>query len=615
MDLKIFRKLVITAALSVFLIAVSDLPLKAEAVFLKDGSIIDGTIISDGASSVTIRTADKKTKQIPRSDIMRILYTELKMGKIYIQKRDGKGIVAYMVDEDRASYTFRKELYSPEEFTLKRSDVLFMAEKNPSGLQVDGVVGTDKVYLTWLPPYDAVKKYNIYIKKNEKDKYELADSTGGKSITLKNLQVKTTYYLIVTSVDKDDYESNPSNELKITTSVRVDVQLKDGKVFRAYVVSEDKDGYTFRNDLGTPEDYTFKRSDIQYITERYPSALRGKAGTDSIELEWFPPYDPMNEYNIYTKKKGEEYQLASVSSGSSYTLKGLTSNTEYTIKVTGVGKDKAETKSGNELKITTKNIIPDEPVVASVIRLDSGEISITWNAANDPDGKVEKYRIYGTKEDNREVVAELKKTEYALKDYESFDRVEIAAVDDRGDESGAVRVGFSSGSTSVGFYPGVIMPLGKFGEMADIGYGGMLTYTEKNWLFDGFDGGISAGFYYLSGKNLIDEGKSEYHRFMIAPLLINAGYRFTFGDSFSIIPSLSFGAAYFNMTYMKYDTVKMEEEITENFVDPMLKLGLGIEYSIIESFSVSLTGEYGMFIEMSGPMQFASAGVGLNYKF
>jgi fibronectin type 3 domain-containing protein len=615
MKVRLIRKIISAVFAAAMTVIAVEQTLMAEAVFLKDGSIIDGTIISDAAASVTIRMAEKKTKQIPRSDIMRILYTELKMGKIYIQKRDGKGIVAYMVDEDRASYTFRKELYNPEEFTLKRSEVLFMAEKNPSGLQVEGVVGTDRVSLKWLPPYDEVKRYNVYAKKSENDKYELIDSTGSKSITLKNLSVKTNYYLIVTSVDREDYESNPSNELKITTSVKVDVQLKDGKVFKAYIVSEDKDGYTFRNDLEKPEDFVTRRGDILYITERYPSALRGKAGTDSIDLEWFPPYDPVSQYNIYIKKKGEDYQPLFNASGSSYSIKGLVSNTDYTIKVTALGKDNVETRSSNELKITTKNIIPDEPVVSSVIKLDSGEISITWDAANDTDGKVEKYRIYGTKEDKREVIAEIKKTEYTLKDYAGFDRVEVAAVDDKGDESSPSDVRVSNSATMFGFYPGVIFPIGKFGEMADMGYGGMLMYAEKNLLFDGFETGLGAGFYYLPGNDLIYKSKSKFHRFLIAPLLINTSYRFLLGDSFAVIPSLSLGAAYFNMTYMKYDSVKMEEEITENFVDPMVKLGLEIEYSITESFSVSLTGEYDMFIEISGPMQFASAGIGLNYRF
>ena len=103
-------KFITSALLWAAIILFNIIPLSAESIFLKDGSIIDGTIISDGASSVMVRLADRKTKQIPRSEIMRILYTELKMGKIYIQKRDGKGIVAYMVDEDRESYTFRMEL-------------------------------------------------------------------------------------------------------------------------------------------------------------------------------------------------------------------------------------------------------------------------------------------------------------------------------------------------------------------------------------------------------------------------------------------------------------------------------------------------------------------------
>ena len=148
---------------------------------------------------------------------MRILYTKLKMGKIFIQKRDGEGIVAFIVDEDQETYTFRKELYQPEEFTLNRGDVLFMAEKNPSGLKVDGETGTDSVSLVWLPPYDVVKKYNVYIKEDKAAQYKITDTAKGKSVTLKNLLSNRTYYLTVTSVDGDGYESSPSNELVIKT--------------------------------------------------------------------------------------------------------------------------------------------------------------------------------------------------------------------------------------------------------------------------------------------------------------------------------------------------------------------------------------------------------------
>ncbi len=217
MKINNLTKLLIIAGAAVMFAVIPVIPLMAEAVFLKDGSIIEGTIVADGAGSVTVRMNDRKRRKILRGDIMRILYTELKLGKIYVQKRDGKGIVAHIVDEDRESYTFRKELYSPAEFKLKRSEVLFMAEKNPSGLQVEGDVETDRVSLKWLPPYDEVKKYNLYIKKNDKDKYELIDSTGSRDITLKNLSSNTVYYMIVTAVDTGGYESSPGNELKITT--------------------------------------------------------------------------------------------------------------------------------------------------------------------------------------------------------------------------------------------------------------------------------------------------------------------------------------------------------------------------------------------------------------
>lgn len=477
MQLKMFVSLL--PAFVVLLFAVSELPLKAEAVFLKDGSIVDGTIESDSAAAVTVRLSDKKRKQILRKDIMRILYTELKMSKIYIQKRDGEGLVAYMVDEDRVSYTFRKELYNPAEFVLNRSDVLFISEKNPSGLKVDGEIETDRVSLKWLPPYDDVKKYNIYMTKNKSGKYEVIDSTKDKTITLKNLTSNTTYYILVTSVDISDYESSPSNELKITT----------------------------------------------------------------------------------------------------------------------------------------KNISPDKPEITSYGDINADERKIIWKASNDPDGKVEKYKIYGTKDDKREMIAEIKKPEYILKKALEYKRVEITAVDNNGSESDSSDVKLLK-NTVIGFYPGVIIPLGKLGEMYNIGYGGMLTLSEKNLYFRNFEAGVSAGFYYAEEKNLLKDGKSNYDTFMMAPLLINAAYRFEFWDNYSVTPSFSFGFTYINMKYINLNTMTYApEENTDDIIDPTIKCGLGLGYSITETISVSLTGEYGMFVEESGPISFVIAGLGIEYRF
>ena len=483
MKIRILRKLILSSAAVVILIAISVMPLSAEFIFLKDGSIVEGKIISDAAASVTISTQDKKQKKILRSDIMRILYTKLNMSKIYIQKRDGKGIVAFIVDEDQETYTFRKELNSPDEFILKRIDVLFLADRNPSGLQVEGAPDTDRVSIFWLPPYDEVKKYNIYMKKNDKDMYELLDSESGKSYTIKNLTPGTTYYLTVKSVDRDNNESAPSNELKVKT-------------------------------------------------------------------KYLPPV------------------------------------------------------------ITSSEESPD------------GGINIAWNEMKDQYGKALNYRVYGTKDKKREIISELKKAAYTLKDPDSYSRVEIAASDDQGDESEPVF--FTNGTSRIylEFDPGVIIPFDKLGEMYRPGYGGMINLTKRGLFLNDFKAGIGAGFYYLPGKNLLDESKPEYHRAMMAPLLLNTAYRINIADSFSFFPALSMGAAYLNITYMYKDTDIIIEtgnhkktETSKNFIDPMFTAGLGIEYRLTESFSISVLGEYGMFIERSGPLSFAIAGVGLNYRF
>ncbi|MBN2041684.1 MAG: fibronectin type III domain-containing protein [Spirochaetes bacterium] len=242
---------------------------KAEYIFLKDGKIIQGTIVSDGKDNITVRIKGKK-KQIRRNNIIRIMYTELSMGKVYIQKRDGTSIIAYIVDEDRVSYTCRKELYSPEEFKLKRTDVLFVAERNPSGLA--GEADTTSVKLTWFPPYDPVSNYNVYIRTGMHGKYEKTGQTSSKNISISGLKSNTEYYFIVKSVDRDGFESSPSNEIKITT----------------------KNILPF-----APEDY-----------------FAGKKPDGNFHVKWEEGIDPdgkVTSYNLYKVLNFKTIQLASTS--------------------------------------------------------------------------------------------------------------------------------------------------------------------------------------------------------------------------------------------------------------------------------------------------------------
>jgi len=456
-------------------------PLQAEFIFLKSGEIVEGSITSDSAKTVALETKDKKKIHVSRDNIMRVLYTKLKMAKVFIQKRDGKAIVAFIVDEDQESYTCRKELYSPEEFNLKRSDVLFMAEKNPSGLQPEGEIGTDSVTLTWLPPYGEIKRYNIYVKKNENSKYELVESSKDKSVTLKNLVSNTTYFVLVTSVDMDDYESTPSNELKIKTA----------------------------------------------------------------------------------------------------------------------------------------NLPPDKPVIISMEKnaLD-GAITYRWNHADDPDGKVVKYRIYGNRDNKREMVSEEKGDVYILKNPDSFNKLEMTAVDDLGDESEPAGLSLLKNMYTFSFYPGVIIPLGKFGDMSATGYGGMAFFGGRNLFFEGIDTGLGAGFYYSSGKDMSGEKKPVYDSFLIMPVLLNTGYRISLSDTFSIYPSVSFGMSFIAISYKSMDPLTLlYVKRSKDTIDPTVMAGLGAEYTISESTAVSVYAGYGMFIEKDGPMNFASLSFAFTYMF
>jgi len=203
--------LIVLAALSLTVFA----NLSADYIYLKDGSIIHGKLLKDGKDSISVRDKDNRVRIIKRSDVMRINFTEMVIGKVYVQKRDGTSLTAYLVEQDQINYIFRMDLLKADEISISRKDILFIAEKNPSGLK--GTADADSISLSWFPPYDQVKEYRLYVKTGVNGKYSLAGTAYNKSFLLKKLKSNTTYSIIVTSIDMTGYESAPSNEIKITT--------------------------------------------------------------------------------------------------------------------------------------------------------------------------------------------------------------------------------------------------------------------------------------------------------------------------------------------------------------------------------------------------------------
>lgn len=262
-----------------------------EYIFLKTGEIKAGQIVSETASTVTIRSRENKRESFQRSEIIRVLYTELYMGKVYVQKTDGKNEICYMVDEDRETYTFRRELYAPQEFQLRREEVLFMARGNPSGLK--GEADTDRVSLKWFPPYNPVKKYRLYMREETEKKFAPADEFRGTELTLKNLKSNTKYVFYVSAVDESGDESLPSNELKITT-----LNIRPPK----------------------PGNLRYEKRDVEKT-----ETVKGKKHR-STETKRYIVWDPVNDvdgeikgYNIYYVKDGVNEKI-SVSTGAEYEI-------------------------------------------------------------------------------------------------------------------------------------------------------------------------------------------------------------------------------------------------------------------------------------------------------
>lgn len=275
----------------ILLFMMFSLPLFAEYVFLKDGQILKGTIVSETSKTIKLKNKNGDIMIIRRNTVMRVLYTEFYMGKVYVQKTDGTGMELYKVDEDRETYTFRKDLYKPQEIVIKRSDVLFMARKNPTGLK--GKASQTEIELQWNKPYSEVKYYNVYIKTDADEYFKKIDKVTKTECTIENLKSNTHYSIIVKAVDTENYESLPSNRVEVTT-----LNILPEKPDKASLI--------------LPEE--------------------GQEG-DPI-IKWSDAVDPdgkIIKYNIYIKVDGEFKKIASVE-GTEYIVKDFKEGQVYYIK-------------------------------------------------------------------------------------------------------------------------------------------------------------------------------------------------------------------------------------------------------------------------------------------
>lgn len=191
--------------------------LRGETLFLKDGRVLDGNIVHEDAGTIALRDAKGVTSRYLRRDIIRILFAPFHRGKMYIQSCDGRLFEAFVVDEDADSYIVRDRLDCPEEYAIPREMVLFIARKNPSGLEAR--VGPRHVDLSWVAPHNPEnppRGYRIYMKSHEGD-FTLAAESDDEHCRVDDLARGVEYTAFVTAIDSRGEESVPSGEVRFTT--------------------------------------------------------------------------------------------------------------------------------------------------------------------------------------------------------------------------------------------------------------------------------------------------------------------------------------------------------------------------------------------------------------
>jgi hypothetical protein len=271
----------------------------------------------------------------------------------------------------------------------------------------------------------------------------------------------------------------------------------------------------------------------------------------------------------------------------------------------------------SEVTITTLNIPPQGPEILPVETDDTGRSEIKWKEAIDPDGEVKGYRVYKEYDGKTELIADIKKTSYAVEPEIEFDAIYVKSVDDRGSESDPVRAYFGlAPEMSISFGPAFLYPSGSLADLADYGYGASLKFSMSNYFIKQLELNGELSFFYLPGKDDFEEPESKGDGIFLAPLLINAGYAFYPDEYFAIIPYVSAGAMFMQYSYSYFDIPTSSEKSVSKFhADPAAGAGIGFRYSFPGGVYAALSFDYRIFFEESNNFSYISAGISAGMRF
>ena len=110
----------------IILCATAFTALHAEYIYLTDGQVIQGTVVSEDKDYYTVETK-YQTRRIARDEVIRIMYGERKMEPLFLIMNDGTVRRGFLVDQDADKIIMREKEDSPNEITILKKDIRQMS--------------------------------------------------------------------------------------------------------------------------------------------------------------------------------------------------------------------------------------------------------------------------------------------------------------------------------------------------------------------------------------------------------------------------------------------------------------------------------------------------------
>jgi hypothetical protein len=139
----------------------------AESVFLKNGTIVEGKIISEINGEIAIQQIDNKTQTLKSSDVLRTIYSDEYKKMVNIIKLNGESIQGFIVAEDSSSYTVRIELNSAKEIQILKKEVNGILKKVKQATQT-----TELILKTEKEVYAPYEQINVDYENFPGSKYD-----------------------------------------------------------------------------------------------------------------------------------------------------------------------------------------------------------------------------------------------------------------------------------------------------------------------------------------------------------------------------------------------------------------------------------------------------------